>query len=178
MSQEKNPRHLFDRVLTQIEQVVMICSYLVLITLVGGETIRRTIFQQQATWGPEVAMYAFIWLSWFAMARHCRYGTSLAFSGVRVKLSAPFRRVLEIIDSLLWLTIGTIVLYTSIDLVSFNVQAQQMLLGTRIPLWVANIAVPIGWLFSMLRVGQRAWLVVFNWKQIEQEQLSSAQVFN
>src|SRR5690625_3565262 len=111
MSQEKNPRHLFDHVLTQIEQVVMICSYLVLITLVGGETIRRTIFQQQATWGPEVAMYAFIWLSWFAMARHCRYGTSLAFSGVRVKLSAPFRRVLEIIDSLLWLTIGTIILY-------------------------------------------------------------------
>lgn len=178
MPQQKKRERLFDHVLTKIEQIVMICSYLALIILVGGETIRRAIFQQQATWGPEVAMYAFIWLSWFAMARHCRHGTSLAFTGVRAKLSARFRRALEMIDSALWLVIGIVILYTSIELIAFNVQARQMLLGTSIPLWVANIAVPIGWLFSMLRVVQRAWLVTFNWQQLEHEQISSAQVFN
>lgn len=40
-----------DRVLLRIENSVMIVTYLILICLVGGETVRRAIFQEQATCG-------------------------------------------------------------------------------------------------------------------------------
>ena len=63
----------------------MIVTYLILICLVGGETIRRAIFKSKQL-GAWIAMYSFIWLSWFAMARHCRYGTNLGFTKIRNSL--------------------------------------------------------------------------------------------
>ncbi|TEA79938.1 TRAP transporter small permease [Allopusillimonas ginsengisoli] len=158
-----------DRVLLKIENSVMIVSYLILICLVGGETIRRAIFQQQATWGPEIAMYSFIWLSWFAMARHCRYGTNLGFTKIRSSLPASVRRVLEVIDAILWLIIGGVVFWSTAELISSNYATEQLIMGTPIPAWIINLGVPLGWAFSMFRIVQRLWLVLFQWNFLESE---------
>lgn len=158
-----------DRVLLKIENTVMILSYVALILLVGGETVRRAIFQEQAPWGPEIAMYAFIWLSWFAMARHCRYGTNLGFTKIRNGLPRSVRKLLEVIDAILWLIIGTLVLWSTGKIISTNLIVGQVIFGTSLPIWVMNIAVPLGWAFSMVRIIQRLWLVLFRWQQIEDE---------
>ncbi|AWP73412.1 TRAP transporter small permease [Bordetella bronchiseptica] len=162
-----------DRVLLKIENSVMIVTYLILICLVGGETIRRAIFQEQATWGPEIAMYSFIWLSWFAMARHCRYGTNLGFTKIRNSLPAPARRVLEVIDAILWLAIGSVVFWSTAELISSNFVTEQMVMGTPIPAWIINLGVPLGWAFSMLRIVQRLWLVLFQWDFLENERTNN-----
>jgi len=58
----------FDSIITWIENAIMLISYLTIILVVGLETIRRIITGEQASWGPEVAMGAFVWMSWFAMS--------------------------------------------------------------------------------------------------------------
>jgi TRAP-type C4-dicarboxylate transport system permease small subunit len=161
-----------DRVLLKIENSVMIVTYLILIGLVGGETIRRAIFQEQATWGPEIAMYSFIWLSWFAMARHCRYGTNLAFMQVRNSLRSPVRRALEVVDAMLWLIIGAVVFWSTAELISSNFASEQLIMGTPFPTWIINMGVPLGWAFSMLRIVQRLWLVLFQWDFLENERIT------
>lgn len=158
-----------DRILSKIENTVMIISYTTLILLVGAETIRRAIFQVQAPWGPELAMYAFVWLSWFAMARHCRYGTNLGFTKIRNGLPYSFRLMLEIIDTILWLTIGAIVLWGTWKIISTNLMVGQVIFGTSLPVWIMNISVPLGWAFSMIRIIQRLWLVIFRWHVVENE---------
>lgn len=162
-----------DRVLLKIENSVMIVTYLILICLVGGETLRRAIFQVQATWGPDIAMYSFIWLSWFAMARHCRYGTNLGFTKIRSSLPVPARRVLEVIDAILWLIIGAVVFWSTAELISSNFVTEQIIMGTPIPTWIINMGVPLGWAFSMLRIAQRLWLVLFHWDFLENERVAS-----
>lgn len=145
----------FDRILTAIENAVMFVSYSLLIILVGGETLRRVITREQAAWGPEVALYAFVWLSWFAMSSNTRLGRHLAFTEFRDMMPPRIKRCFEVFDYLLWFVIGGIIMYTSIQVVETNIRLGQVVFGTSIPLWAASIAVPLGWGFTMVRVGQR-----------------------
>lgn len=160
-----------DRVLTQLENGVILTSYSVLILLIGVETIRRAIIGTQAVWGPEVALYAFVWLSWFSMAKHSRFGTHLAFSEVRGKLPEGGQRFLGLLDCVFWLVVGTVIIATSVGVVQRQISMGQIVFGTSIPLAAASLAVPVGWSFSMLRIIQRGWLIVFDWEKLKSERL-------
>ncbi|MDF2466157.1 MAG: hypothetical protein K0Q43_4392 [Ramlibacter sp.] len=160
-----------DRMLTRLENGVILTSYSTLILLIGVETIRRAIIGTQAVWGPEVALYAFVWLSWFSMAKHSRFGTHLAFSEVRRKLPEGGQRLLELLDCAFWLVVGTVIIVTSYGVVQKQITMGQTVFGTPIPLAAASLAVPVGWGFSMLRIIQRGWLVVFEWNKLKSERV-------
>jgi len=161
----------FDRLLTRLENGVILTSYSTLILLIGLETIRRATIGTQAVWGPEVALYAFVWLSWFSMAKHSRFGTHLAFSEVRHKFPERVQRSLELLDCALWLVVGIIIIVTSYGVVQKQIAMGQTVFGTTIPLAAASLAVPVGWGFSMLRIIQRGWLVVFEWEKLKSERV-------
>jgi TRAP-type C4-dicarboxylate transport system permease small subunit len=170
---EGSPRRawlaVLDRVTTRTENAVILTSYATLILLIGVETIRRAITGQQAVWGPDVALYAFVWLSWFSMAKHGRYGTHLAFGELRARLPQAAQRGLELLDCLLWLVVGAIVIYTSYGIVQKQVAMGQTVFGTPIPVALASLAVPVGWAFCMGRIVQRGLLVVFAWDRLKSE---------
>jgi len=151
--------HRFDQILTWCEEVVMVVSYMALIFLVGLEAIRRIAFAQQAAWGPEVALFAFIWLSWFAMSNGIRRGTHLAFTEFRQKLPRIFRDALELLDCVLWLVIGAVVIYASMSVVEMNLRFNQVIFGTQVPLVVASVSIPLAWTFALLRVFQKAYWI-------------------
>ncbi|WP_241672996.1 TRAP transporter small permease [Lacisediminimonas profundi] len=159
----------FDASLSHVENNVILASYVTLIILIGVETIRRAVTREQAVWGPEVALHAFVWLSWFSMAKHGRYGTHLAFSELRRRLSEKAQRILEAIDCGIWLGIGTIIIFSSYGIVRNNIAMNQTVFGTPIPLAFATLAVPVGWGFSMLRICQRLWLVFYGWDRLKEE---------
>lgn len=160
-----------DRLLSQLENGVILTSYSTLILVIGVETIRRAITGSQAVWGPEVALYAFVWLSWFSMAKHSRFGTHLSFSEVRRKFPEGAQRFLELLDCAFWLVVGVIIIVTSIGVVQNQIAMGQTVFGTPIPLAAASLAVPVGWGFSMLRIIQRAWMVLFDWNKLKSERL-------
>lgn len=150
-------KHRFDKGITVIEDAVMLVSYVTLILLVGIEALRRMVTTEQAAWGPEIALYAFVWLTWFSMSSNIRNGRHLAFDEIRIKLPRPVRRGLEVVDCLLWLVLGGIVIHSSAGIVENNIRMEQVVFGTNIPIWAATIAVPVGWAFSMIRVLQELW---------------------
>lgn len=158
-----------DQLFSHLENGVILASYSTLILIVGVETVRRAITGQQEVWGPEVALYAFVWLSWFSMAKHGRHGTHLAFNELRNRLPDNGQRALELLDCVLWLVVGMIIIFTSWGVVSKQMGIGQTVFGTSIPLAAASLAVPVGWAFSMLRIVQRALLVVFAWEQVKAE---------
>jgi C4-dicarboxylate transporter DctQ subunit len=144
-----------DAFITWIESAVMLTAYLTIILVVGLETIRRMITGEQASWGPEVAMGAFVWLSWFAMAAGVKAGTHLSFTTFRERMPFRVRQGAEVFDCLLWFGLGAIVMYASWDVVLMNNRFNQQIFGTEIPLVAISIAVPIGWGFTMIRVAQK-----------------------
>lgn len=158
-----------DRVLGRIENGVILASYVTLILVVGVETLRRAVTGAQEVWGPEVALYAFVWLSWFSMAKHGRFGTHLAFTELRQRLPQNAQRFLELIDCALWITVGIIVIVTSWGVVENQIKMGQTVFGTSIPLAAASLAVPAGWAFSMVRILQRAAMVLFAWDRLKLE---------
>lgn len=146
----------FDSIVTWIENAVMLVSYLTIILVVGGETIRRMITGEQASWGPEVAMGAFVWMSWFAMASGVKSRSHLSFTTFRERMPYRIRQAAELFDCLLWIALGLVVMYVSWDVVMLNERFNQKIFGTPIPLAAISIAVPIGWAFTMIRVFQQA----------------------
>lgn len=150
----------FDAILTWVEKAVMLVAYLAIILVVGLETIRRMITGEQASWGPEVAMGAFVWLSWFAMAAGIKSGAHLSFTTVRDRMPPRMRQGMEVFDCALWFVIGGVVMYASWDVVMLNQRFNQEIFGTSIPLAAVSIAVPLGWGFAMVRVAQQLILVL------------------
>lgn len=145
----------FDRVLTRIEDGVILVSYAILICLVGFEVVRRLVTGEQWLAGPEVALYAFIWLSWFAMVHNINRDVHLAFSEFRDRFPPRIRAAFESLDCLLWIGLGCILIWTSWSVVERNIQFKQVVFGTDVPMWVASVAVPVAWSFTMVRVVQR-----------------------
>lgn len=145
----------FDAVFTWVENTIMLLSYLTIILVVGLETIRRMITGSQASWGPEIAMGAFVWMSWFAMASGVKAGTHLSFTTFRERMPLRLRQAMESLDCLIWFVLGIVVMYASWDVVTMNGRFNQQIFGTEIPLAAISIAVPIGWGFTMVRVAQR-----------------------
>ena len=149
----------FDAFISFIENAVMLAAYLTIILVVGLETIRRMITGEQASWGPEVAMGAFVWLSWFAMASGVKAGTHLSFTTFRYRMPYRVRQVFEGLDCALWLVLGIVVIVVSWDFVVLNNRFNQVIFGTEIPMAAISIAVPLGWGFTMIRVLQQFVLV-------------------
>lgn len=146
---------LFDDLLSGIEKAVMLAAYVTIILVVGLETIRRMITGEQASWGPEVAMGAFVWLSWFAMASGVRTGAHLSFTTLRDRMGPRLRQAMAVFDCLLWFGLGLVIIVVSWDVVELNQRFNQKIFGTEIPVAAISIAVPIGWGFTMLRVAQQ-----------------------
>ncbi|MFU8866210.1 MAG: TRAP transporter small permease [Rhodobacterales bacterium] len=150
-----------DLIVTRVESFVMIAAYSVLMAIIGFETLRRVFFQSNWLAGPDVALYAFVWLAWFAMAHNIHNDTHLSFTEFRERMPLKLRRAFEIFDCLLWIGAGIIVIYTTWGLIERQLMFNQKIFGTSIPVAVGSLAVPAGWGFSMLRILQRLYRIIW-----------------
>ena len=151
---------MFDKIITHIEKAAMLISYTTLILVVSLETLRRMLTGQQFWWGPDVAMYAFVWLAWFAMSANLRNDNQLALLTFREKFPPTVQRYLKMMDYVIWLIIGGVVIVTSYKVVQTDLRLGRTVFGTDIPLAAASLAVPLGWAFSVVRILQQLyWLL-------------------
>jgi TRAP-type C4-dicarboxylate transport system permease small subunit len=150
-----------DDVASYVERFIMIVAYATLMAIVGFETLRRIFFQSNWLAGPDVALYAFVWLAWFAMAHNIHNDAHLSFTEFRDRLKPKVRRVFELFDCLLWIVAGIIVISTAWELVERQLAFNQTIFGTDIPVAVGTLAVPVGWAFSMFRIVQRIYRILY-----------------
>lgn len=152
----------FDGIITRIERYVMLLSYMTLILIVSLETLRRMLTGEQFGWGPDVSMYAFVWLAWFAMSANLRSGKQLSFMTFREMMPKKIRKAFEILDYLIWLVVGSVVFFTSVEVVMDDFRLGRHVFGTNIPMAAASLAVPAGWFFAMIRIMQNMYKIIRN----------------
>ncbi len=149
----------FDRIVTTFETGVMLGTYVLLIAIIGEETMRRILTGGQWLGGPEVALYAFVWLSWFSMAHNIHNDRHLSFTEFRNRMGRRLRAGFEIFDCALWIGLGVIIIVTSYDVIARQINYAQVVFGTNIPLAAATIAVPVGWSLTIIRILQRLRII-------------------
>lgn len=155
-----------DDAVSSVERFIIIVAYATLLAIIGFETLRRIFFHSNWLAGPEVAMYAFVWLTWFAMAHNIHNDTHLSFTEFRNRLKPKVRRLFELFDCMLWIVAGIIVISTSWVLIERQWAFYQTIIGTNIPVAIGTLAVPMGWAFSMFRIVQRMYRILYRHEDI------------
>lgn len=129
--------------------------YVYLSSILVVEVVARFVFDHSLTWSVETAIYAFIWLTYLSMAEMTRGRDHLAFTMIRDRLNRHGQFVcLMISDVALAVVAVTIVVYI-LQPIGDSIAFNQQMTGSDLPLWLALIAIPVGWTMVLLRVVQR-----------------------
>ncbi len=136
-----------------LEQSLMVVSYLAIGGIIFVEVIRRFVFQQQAPWSSTLPPVLFLIMTWFGCSYNVKLRTHLAFSEFR----SNFPRVLQmgclVLDALLWTGFAWVVFVTSVKMVVSSASNFQYLQGTdNIMVWWFLIAVPLAFTTLVARV--------------------------
>jgi TRAP-type C4-dicarboxylate transport system permease small subunit len=138
----------------------MIVAYAGFTSIIATEVVRRFVFREQTTWGAEISIHLFIWLTWFAAAWGIRNRTHLSFPGVRASLPRRFQLALYLVDNVLWVILGVVVLYGAQKMIAMQYMFESVIQGSEIPLWWSFSVVPIAWAVIYVRVLQNSVILV------------------
>jgi TRAP-type C4-dicarboxylate transport system permease small subunit len=144
----------------RFEPLVMVSAYAGFTLIVAVEVVRRFVFREQSTWGAEIAVHLFIWLTWFAAAWGVRNRTHLSFPGVRAKLPRTAQFGLYLFDNVLWLVLGVVVIFGASKMIEMQYMFGSVIQGSSIPMWWSFSVVPLAWSLIFFRVLQNTVLLV------------------
>ncbi|MEX0730801.1 MAG: TRAP transporter small permease subunit [Aquisalimonadaceae bacterium] len=149
---------------TKLEDALSIVLYGYIITIVFLEVIYRYGLNNSIVWAEETAIYAFIWLTYISMAAVAKSRSHLCFTLIRDALPRPLQLALLLLSDVLLIVVSTVIIVYAYDGVSLNILFEQEMIGLRLPLWVATIAVPAGWFLVLLRTVQRAVISINDYR--------------
>lgn len=129
--------------------------YVYLSSILVVEVIARFVFDHSLTWSVETAIYAFIWLTYLSMAEMTRGRDHLAFTMIRDRLNRHGQFVCLVISDIALATVAITIVVYILQPIGDSVAFNQKMSGSDLPLWLALIAIPVGWAMVLLRVAQR-----------------------
>ncbi|HZZ95277.1 MAG TPA: TRAP transporter small permease [Usitatibacter sp.] len=157
-------RQAIDWVDRNVEYVLNVLFYGYIIVIIFTEVVARYVLHSSIVWAEETAIYAFIWMSYLSTARLVRSRAHLAFTLFRDAMPRlPQLLCLLLADACLATVAVVVVLYMWAPLMD-SVSYRQTMQGANLPIWIATAAVPVGWLVVLVRVLQRAWDAIRNYR--------------
>ena len=147
-----------------VEYWLNVLLYAYILVVVFLEVLARYVFKGSIVWAEETAVYAFIWMSYLAMARLARSRTHLAFTPLRDMLPRGGQLVCLLVADIALGALAVIVVIYMWRPIADSVAFHQTMQGADLPIWLATAAVPIGWLMVLVRVVQRALDAIANYR--------------
>jgi C4-dicarboxylate transporter, DctQ subunit len=132
-----------------------IAFLLALMTLITfGQVIARYIFDYSFVWALELVTFLFAWLIFLGMSYGVRVGSHIGVDALVNVLGPRAKRVVGAIATLCCIVYALIGLYGS-----FNYVKTMHMIGTLaqdlpIPVWIPQIALPLGFLLLALRFAE------------------------
>jgi TRAP-type C4-dicarboxylate transport system permease small subunit len=151
----------------KVEYVLNVLLYAYILGIVFVEVLARYVLHLSLVWAEETAVYAFIWLSYLSMARLARTRTHLAFTPLRDMLPPGGQLVCLLIADAALAVLAVIVVIYMWRPIADSAAFGQTMQGSDLPIWLATLAVPLGWLMVLLRTLQRARDAVRNYRRGE-----------
>ena len=136
------------------ERWLLLTFYVMLVTTMAVEVLRREVFSYSSIWGEEIVRYSFIYLAWIGAAAavkeraHIRIDVLMHYLGPRPKA------LLYIFGDLVMLFVAIIALYWSYEAVHVSAKFGSVTDGLRISKVWFLLAVPIGFALIIWRLMQ------------------------
>ena len=141
---------------SELETTLCFLFYVYLTAIIVIEVVRRYLFDSSTTYAEETARYAFIWLTYIACARGVKRRAHLSIDILSSQFGRTGRFGVYMLSDACFLVLAGVVVMTSIQMVQNNIQFYQTFTGLDAPMWLATVAVPVGWTLIGLRVIQRS----------------------
>jgi TRAP-type C4-dicarboxylate transport system permease small subunit len=157
-------RAAFDVLDRKAEYWLNLLLYAYIIVVVFYEVVSRYVLRSSVAWAEETAIYAFIWLSYLSAARLARTRSHLAFTLFRESMGRRMQLTCLLVADLCLIALATVVIVYMLRPISDSIEFGQTMQGAYLPLWIATVAVPIGWALVLLRTVQRALDAIRNYR--------------
>ncbi|SEL55681.1 TRAP-type C4-dicarboxylate transport system, small permease component [Roseovarius azorensis] len=137
-----------------LERWALLIFYMMLVTTMAIEVIRREIFAYSSVWGEEVVRYAFIYLAWIGAAAAVRERAHIRIDVVMHYVGPRTKAALYILGDLVMAAVAVVALYWSWETVLVSAKFGSVSAGLRVSMVWFLLAVPVGFGLMLLRLAQ------------------------
>lgn len=136
------------------ERWALLFFYVLLVSTMFVEVIRREIFAYSSIWGEEIVRYAFIYLAWIGAASAVRERAHIRIDVLLHYMSRSGKALIYILGDLVMLVVAVIALYWSFETVMVSFKFGSVSHGLRVSMVWFLAAVPIGFSLMIFRLVQ------------------------
>lgn len=136
------------------ERWALLFFYVLLVSTMFVEVIRREVFAYSSIWGEEIVRYSFIYLAWIGAASAVRERAHIRIDVVMHYISARSKALMYILGDLVMLVVACIALYWSFETVMVSWEFGSVSHGLRVSMVWFLAAVPIGFSLMVFRLIQ------------------------
>lgn len=136
------------------ERWALLFFYVLLVTTMFIEVLRREIFSYSSIWGEELVRYSFIYLAWIGAASAVRERAHIRIDVLMHYLSARAKALVYIFGDLVMLAVAVIAVYWSFETVLVSWEFGSVSHGLRVSMVWFLVAVPIGFSLMICRLLQ------------------------
>lgn len=136
------------------ERWALLVFYVMLVTTMFIEVVRREVFSYSSIWGEEIVRYSFIYLAWIGAAAAVRERAHIRIDVLLHYLPPRAKPALYIFGDLVMFVIALIALYWSSRSVLTSFWFGSVSHGLRVSMVWFLSAVPIGFALMILRLVQ------------------------
>ncbi|MGM0661635.1 MAG: TRAP transporter small permease [Pseudomonadota bacterium] len=149
-----------------LEQSVMVVSYLAIGGIIFVEVIRRFVFSMQAPWSTTLPPLLFLVMTWFGCSYNVKLRTHLAFAEFRSAMPRTGQLACLMMDALLWVGFSWVVIVTSLKVVVNSASNFQIMLGSdSVMQWWFLISMPIAFTTLVARVLENGLRDIANYRR-------------
>lgn len=120
------------------------------------QVVLRYVFVAPLSWAEEVCRYLFVWTSFLSIGYCFRLGKVLAVDALYSKLPFKFRRVIDVVATILTFGLFAFFFYRSIHIVAAIDRSGQVSSALEVPMKYVYLAAPVGFGLGVIRYTQSA----------------------
>ncbi len=148
-----------------LEYWLQFALYMYFALIIVVEVARRYFFGGATTWGEETALYAFVWMSYIAMARGVKKRSHLSVDLIRVKMNRSQLFSTFMLGDVCFIILATTVIIYSFPMLEMNLRYGQEMLGAELPMVLATASIPVAWALVLGRIIQRMLTTIAAFKR-------------
>jgi TRAP-type C4-dicarboxylate transport system permease small subunit len=133
-----------------IEKWLLLVFYIMLVSTMAIEVLRREVFSYSSIWGEEIVRYSFIYLAWIGAAAAFRDRAHIRIDVIMHYLAPKWKSLLYMFGDLISLAVACIAVYWSFETVLVSAKFGSVSHGLRISMVWFLSAIPIG--FSLITI--------------------------
>jgi C4-dicarboxylate transporter DctQ subunit len=122
-----------------------------------ANVVARYVFNWGFPWAEELVRYEIIWMVFLGGSIAARQGLHIGVDLLVRFAPVPLRKPIDILINLISLTFCLLILYYGASLISQTKMFGQVSPALQVPMWMVQLAIPLGAGLMALRFAQQIW---------------------